>query len=226
MHVHRANSVTIALTLVILSGSVADAAQQRKKVFAPGKARWEIKTSVPAGIDLNNSKKVNLQTLLAIKPPPGAKGHSRLMDHKRYPAALKAAGLVEGQIISATGWIHLIAAEPDGDYHIQIAQSKDNQKRCFIVEVPRSVQRFVKDKRVRKAAATVRERIRSKVLNGKELKYGGSRLLKLPVFARVTGQFFYDDWHIGDKPRGKKGCKSPTITEIHPITAVAFPAPP
>jgi hypothetical protein len=225
MH-HRAISVTIALILAILSGSVADAAQKRKKAFAPGKARWEIKTSLPASADLNNSKKVSLQTLLAIKPPPGAKGHSRRMDHKRYPAAPNAAGLVEGQIISATGWIHLIAAEPDGDYHIQIAQTKDSQTRCFIVEVPRPLQRFVKDRRVRKAVAAVREKIRSKVLDGKELKYGGTRLLRSPVFARIRGQFFYDDWHIGDKPRGKKGCKSPTITEIHPITAAAFPSPP
>jgi hypothetical protein len=148
------------------------------------------------------------------------------MDHKRYPAAPNAMGLVEGKIISVSGWIHLIAAEPDGDYHIQIAQTKNNQTRCFIVEVPRPVQRFVKDERVRDTAATVREKIRSKVLSGKELKYGGTRLLKSPVFTTVKGQFFYDDWHIDDKPRGKKGCKSPTITEIHRITAIDFPAPP
>jgi hypothetical protein len=226
MHGHRAISVIIALTLAILPGSVADAAQKKKKGFAPGKARWEIKTSVPADTNLSNSKKVNLRTLLAIKWPPGASGHSHRMDHKRYPAAPNARGLVEGQIISTTGWIHLIAAESDGDYHIQIARAKNNQTRCFIVEVPRPLQRFVKGKRVRKAAATVRDKIRSKVLDGKELKYGGTRLLKSPIFARITGQFFYDDWHIGDNPRGKKGCKSPTITEIHPITAVAFPTPP
>jgi hypothetical protein len=226
MHGQRAISLIIALTLAILPGSVADAAQKRKKTFAPGKARWEIKTSVPADIDLKNSKKVNLPTLLVIKWPPGAKGHSHRMDHRRYAAAPNARGLVEGQIISTTGWIHLIAAEPDGDYHIQIAPTNTNQSRCFIVEVPRPLQKFIKDKRVRNAAAMVRAKIRSKVLNGKELKYGGTRLLKSPVFARMTGQFFYDDWHIGDRPRGKKGCKSPTITEIHPITAVAFPTPP
>jgi hypothetical protein len=161
MQGHRAISVTIALTLGILPGSVADAAQTRRTAFAPGKARWEIKTLVPADADLSNSKKVNLQTLLAIKWPPGARGHSHQMDRKRYPPAPNARGLVEGQIISTTGWIHLIAAEPDGDYHIQIAQAKNSQTRCFIVEVPRPLQRFVKDKRVRKVAATVRDKIRS-----------------------------------------------------------------
>jgi hypothetical protein len=29
------------------------------------------------------------------------------MDHKRYPAAPNARGLVEGQIISTTGWIQV-----------------------------------------------------------------------------------------------------------------------
>jgi hypothetical protein len=140
MHGHLFISVAIALILAILSGSVADAAQKRKKAFAPGKARWEIKTSLPANTNLSNSKKVNLQTLLAIKQPPGAKGHSRRMDHKRYQAAPNAAGLVEGQVISATGWVHLIAAEPDGDYHIQIAQTRNSQALCFIVEVPRPLQ--------------------------------------------------------------------------------------
>ncbi len=80
-----------------------------------------------------------------------------------------------------------------------------------------------------RAAATVRAKIRSNVLGGKDLRYGGVKLLKAskqPVYATFTGQFFYDDWHIGDAPRGKKGCKSPTIAEMHPIMAVQFPEPP
>ena len=151
------------------------------------------------------------------------------MDHMRYPQAPNAAGLTEGDIIRVRGWIHLVAAEPDGDYHIQVAQTKNSQARCFIVEVPRPTKKFVKDDdRVLHAAAMVREAIRMNVLDGKELK-GMAHLKspnKAPVFATITGQFFYDDWHIGDNPRGKKGCKSPTITEIHPIMAIDFPTPP
>jgi hypothetical protein len=226
----RAACVIIALALALLSVSAADAAKKKKKTFDPGKARWEIKTTVPDDADIKASKDVDLHTVLAIKAPPGAKGHSRRMDHKRYPTAPNAAGLAEGEMITVSGWIHLVAAEPDGDYHIQIAQTKGSQIRCFIVEVPRPVKKFVKDDRVRKGAATVRELIRSKVLDGKELKYGATRELKppkkSPVYASITGQFFYDDWHIGDNPRGKKGCKSPTISEIHPIMSIKFPTPP
>jgi hypothetical protein len=222
-------SLILLLTLILANGSVAGAAKKKAKDFEPGKARWEIKTTIPDDASVKNSTKVALKTMLAIKPPAGAKGHSRRMDHKRY-ASTNAAGLVEGDMITVSGWIRLIAAEPDGDYHIQIAQTKSSQARCFIVEVPRPLNTFVKEKRVLKAAATVRAKIRSNVLGGKELRYGGVKLLKSPkqrpVYATFTGQFFYDDWHIGDAPRGKKGCKSPTIAEIHPIMAVQFPAPP
>jgi len=204
--------------------SAADAASKKKpKTFTPGKARWEIKTTIPANAKISQAKQVDLKTVLTIKPPPGAKGHSRLMDHKRYPRTANAFGLAEGDIISVRGWIHLIAAEEDGDYHIQIAQTQNSQARCFIVEVPRPAQRFVKDARVRKAAAVVRKAIQSRALSGKDLKLGAARSLKSPVFAKVTGQFFYDDWHIGDKPRGKKGCKSPTVTEVHPVMRIVFP---
>lgn len=201
----------------------ASAAPKKAKSFAPGKARWEIKTTIPPGASTWAFKYVDLATLLAIKPPPGAKGHSRKMDHVRYPAASNASGLVEGDIISTTGWIHLIAAEPDGDYHIQIGETDKNMARCFIVEAPRPAKKFVKDDRVLQATTAVRQALLDKALDGKELKYGATRVIKPPVFAKISGQFFYDDWHIGDRPRGKRGCKSPTVAEIHPITYVDFP---
>lgn len=228
LHSSRCAAFLMAAAIVaILTASSADAAAKKKKRgFSPGAARWEIKTSIPASTDLRSARHTDLQTLLAIEPPAGAKGHSRKMDNARYPPASNAHGLVEGEIISVTGWIHLIAAEPDGDYHIQIAQTRNDQTRCFIVEVPRPLKKFVKDDRARLAAVTVHDAIRSRALGGKELRYGATVLLKSPIYAIVTGQFFYDDWHIGDKARGKKGCKSPTVAEIHPITAIEFPASP
>jgi hypothetical protein len=216
--------IFVSLTLILagMLAAPADAATKKKKTaIHPGKARWAIKTSVPDGIGLFATQDVDLSQLLAIKPPPGARGHSRKMDAKRYPAAGNAGGLTEGEIISTRGWIHLIAAEPDGDYHIQIAQTHTSEVRCFIVEVPRPLKSFVKNDRVRDAAGAVRSKINSRLLGGKELK-SGHRLIDPPVFAKITGQFFYDDWHIGDNPRGKKGCKSPTIAEVHPITEIVF----
>jgi hypothetical protein len=119
----------------------------------------------------------------------------------------------------------LIAAEADGDYHIQIAGIDKSTARCFIVEAPRPAKKFVKDGRVLQATASVRQALLDKALGGNELKYGATKIIKPPIFAKISGQFFYDDWHIGDQPRGKKGCKSPTVAEIHPITYVEFPWP-
>jgi hypothetical protein len=212
------------MILVAFSSSFAFAQAKKAKQINPGVARWAIKTSIPADADVGHPKDVELTTLLTIEPPPGAQGHSRTMDARRYPQASNAGGLAEGEIIAVKGWIHLIASEPDdGDYHIQIAQTDRDMTRCFIVEVPRPEARFVKaDSRVLDAAKKVRAGLQSNVLGGKPLRDGQVQLVK-PVFARIIGQFFYDDWHIGDPPRGKKGCQSPTIAEVHPIMAVEFP---
>ena len=153
--------IVVALAVALLSGVSGAAEKKKKKAIGPGKARWDIKTTIPAFAIVMFPRDVDLQTLLAIRPPPGAKGHSRRMDHMRYPQAPNAAGLTEGDIIRVRGWIHLVAAEPDGDYHIQVAQTKNSQARCFIVEVPRPTKKFVKDDdRVLHAAAMVREAIR------------------------------------------------------------------
>jgi hypothetical protein len=223
-------TVIVAVALVFVTGllllsSSTDAAAKKTaaKSTGTGHVRWEIKTSIPASANLAQAKVIDVPTMLSIKPPPGAKGHSRAMDHDRYPAAPNANGLVEGDIISG-GWIHLIAAEKDDqDYHIQMAETADSQMRCLIVEVPRPTAAVVKDQRVRQAAEEVRRGLRDNALGGKTLQLGDVNLLSSPVFATVTGQFFYDDWHIGGSPRGKKGCKSSTIVEVHPIMTIEFP---
>ena len=46
-----------------------------------------------------------------------------------------------------------------------------------------------------------------------------------PVHVQVTSQLFYDDAHVGDPPRGKKGCKAATLWELHPVTDLEFAQP-
>ena len=61
-------------------------------------------------------------------------------DHRsraaRIPAFTNALGITEGDILTTTGWLHLVAGESDGDYHIQISDSQDSQVSCLIAEVP------------------------------------------------------------------------------------------
>jgi hypothetical protein len=42
----------------------------------------------------------------------------------------------EGTAITTAGWVHLVAGETDGDYHIQIGASATSGDQCLIVEVP------------------------------------------------------------------------------------------
>jgi hypothetical protein len=217
----------ICSLLLVASFFIAEAEAARRRPTSSGAehVRWKIKTSIPTSADVSQSKVVDLEAMLLIQPPPGAKGHSRAMDHDRYPADPDALGLTEGDIISVKGWLHLIAAETDDeDFHIQISHASNDQSRCLIVEVPRPTAAIVKDQRVRNAASDVRDALVTNALGGNTLSLGSVRVVDPPIFVRVTGQFFYDDWHIGGTPRGKKGCKSPTIAEVHPIMAIEFPS--
>jgi hypothetical protein len=102
--------------------------------------------------------------------------------------------------------------------------AQDSQASCVIVEVPKDDPAFVASALLREHAKTVREFIRSKLLKGQEPSPRGS-VMQHPPFVEVTGQLFYDDAHVGDQPRGKKGCKAATLWELHPVTAITFTTP-
>src|SRR5260370_18973312 len=135
-----------------------------------------------------------------------------------------ALDVKEGDILITPGGLDVGAGENDGDYTIQISDQPDSQASCVIVEVPKDDPAFVASALLREHAKTVREFIRSKLLKGQEPSPRGS-VMQHPPFVEVTGQLFYDDAHVGDPPRGKKGCKAPTLWELHPVTALSFMTP-
>lgn len=186
-------------------------AQQQMK---PGVERWPIKTSAPKLKDA--PKVVSFADLIAIPDPPGV-----LKDDKRYQKALiphfdNSSNADEGQILQVTGWLHLVALETDGDYHIQISNSDTSGDHCVIVELP--YPNFVKSsKALKQQCSTVRSFIKKNILGGKEPSSSGT-VLKKAVYVTVTGQLFYDDAHVNDPPRGKKGMHAATLWELHPIT--------
>ncbi len=185
--------------------------------FNPGKVRWPIKTSVPEGANLENPIEVNLQDLLKLENPPDVGKNDRRYRAARIPAFQNSLGLKEGDIISTKGWLHLVAAEGDGDYHIQISASETDGNHCLVIEAPTPETRFVKSARIRKMSAEVRAFVRENFLNGKQPPKGGK--IVRPKLVRVVGQLFFDSWHVTDaEPRGKKGMKAATLWEIHPIT--------
>src|SRR5438132_9424611 len=109
--------------------------------FQPGKARWPIKTSVPEGADLDHPSRADLGDLIDVDKLPDAPGVTK--NDARFQDALipkfdNPLGVTEGNILSTVGWLHLVAAEGDGDYHIQISPAHDDDHGTdfLIVEVP------------------------------------------------------------------------------------------
>jgi len=186
----------------------------------PGVERWAIKTSL---VDHPQKKKVPLVELLAL-PNPVDQQESKY-DSVRIPFAVGSRHLKEGEIVTTTAWLHLVALEDDsrnhrdGDYHIQIRNSPEWQDSCLVVEVP--YPEFVSDPALAEKCGTVRQFIKDHLLQGKEPGTRGNKL-DHPVYVTITGQLFFDLPHVKGSPRGKRGMKSYTPWEIHPITAIKF----
>jgi hypothetical protein len=212
----RASLVTLWLLTCAWAG-----AQQH---LAPGVERWAIKTSVVAH---PQRKSASLQELLSLPDP--IDHEERVYDTTRIAVAVGPHNLREGQMVTTTGWIHLVALEDDsrshrdGDYHIQIRNSPTWSDSCLIIEVP--LREFVADPDLGRKCGEVRDFVRLKLLNGKEPGTRGN-ILEHPVFVRITGQLFFDLPHVKGLPRGRRLMKSYTPWEIHPVTSMRFARPP
>ena len=207
---------TFLFTLVLTAASCA--------AYAQGTERWSIKTSVPEGTNFSKATQVALLDLLALPNAPEVTHNDPRYQSARIPA--KAGDqFPEGKLITTTGWLHLVAGETDGDYHIQISGSAETGDHCLIVEVPNPDPKFTESADLQPKFAAVRDLIKTKMLAGKDPSVSGS-VMQHPVYVTVSGILFYDDSHVGDQPRGKKGMKAATLWELHPVTAIAFaPAP-
>jgi hypothetical protein len=207
---------TFLFTLMLTAASCA--------AYAQGTERWSIKTSVPDGTNFSKATEVALLDLLALPNAPEVTHNDPRYQSARIPA--KAGDqFPEGKLITTTGWLHLVAGETDGDYHIQISGSAATGDQCLIVEVPNPDPKFAPSADLEPKFAAVRDLIKTKMLAGKDPSVSGS-VMQHPVYVTVTGILFYDDSHVGDAPRGKKGMKAATLWELHPVTAIAFAAAP
>jgi hypothetical protein len=192
----------------------------------PGIDRWSIKTSLP---DNPQKKTITIDQLLRLKNP--IENYSSVKyDSVRIPKKVDF-GLKEGDIVTITGWLHLVALENDakqhrdGDYHIQLRNSPVWADSCLIVEVAFPDPRFVQNPDLRNSCKEVRDFIKTKMLKGKEPGTTGNKMIH-PCHVSITGQLFFDAVHLGASKkgvfRGKRGMKSYTCWEIHPVTAIKF----
>jgi hypothetical protein len=204
-------SISIACLLIIPSVSQA-------QELEPGVYRWSIKTSVVSGTP---TKKSTVDELLSLANPVDREAD--------VPADSRMAktvnGFKEGDIITITGWLLLVALEDDpkkhqdGDFHIQIRNSPQWGDSCLIVEIPDSD--FVSDPQLKQKCARAREFVVSRLLNGKQPTTTGNKMTH-PVFVTITGQLFFDGTHMDGPPRGKRGMHSYTCWELHPVINMSF----
>lgn len=144
-------------------------------------------------------------------------------------------GLKEGDIVTTTGYMHLVALEKDentkdGDYHIQITLRPEWSDSCFIVEMPYA--EFAAAALKSNTEAN-RKFIRTRILHDSSVQatVKGNIITPGSVFVSINGQLFYEAIHAKDMRnsdpakntyRGKKGMHSYTAWELHPITNIAF----
>ena len=196
--------------------------------LAPGsiKARWSIKTSLPSNTDLSKPAGVlALPDFLALAP--AADHMSTQFESALFP---KTAGakFADGDIVQTTGFVRLVAGEPDGDFHIQLTETNDTFDNSLVVEVPKDDPAFVRDATVSAAAKTVRDFVTTQLKTGDPT----GRVVHIvgPAYVQVTGQLFFDAEHQAAMAknvfRGKsidgKQLPSKTSWEIHPIVKMAF----
>ena len=187
----------------------------------PGVDRWAIKTSIE---ESPPEKKIDVRELLKLANPINESDKDKF-ETRRIPTMMGKESLKEGDAISITGWLHLVALEDDsrkhrdGDYHIQVRTTSKWGDSCLVVEVP--YPKFVSDARLKKKCETIRNFIRSKILGGKEPEIEGTKLDKA-VEVEIIGQLFFDAVHMNSEPRGKRGMHSYTCWELHPIFDIKF----
>ena len=189
------------------------------QTLSPGVDRWSIKTSTVV-----NVKTIPIGDLLQLSNPI-EEYHEAEYGDKRIPTIVQPDSLKEGDIVTTTAWLHLVALERasdthrDGDYHIQITNSPEWGDSCFIIEVP--YPDFVSDPDLKVKCADVRKFIRENLLNGNEPGTTGNKMVH-EVYVTVTGQLFFDAPHLKGNPRGKRGMKSYTPWELHPMFSIKF----
>jgi hypothetical protein len=201
----------LVVALALLAGSLQ--AQCKK----PGVSRWTVKTSLP--VARNEPVAMTLAELTALAAPASAEQHKE--SKTRYPDEL-GRGLKEGSIVRVSGWVRLIATDPDCDYHIQLTPTNSGTDGTVIVEIPRPGADYEGSAELRDSATAVREFLKTNILKGKEPAGGGGSLIG-SAYVEVIGQLFIDAHHLPHcDQRGKHGMPASTCWEVHPIIAAHF----
>jgi hypothetical protein len=198
--------------------------------LSPGKERWPVKTSVS---HFRPVKEIRLQELLNLPPPivKYSKIQKEEYQDQRFPDTVGRHHLREGDIVTTYGYLMLAALEKDkngedGDYHVQIRTTSKWGDSCFVVEA--TFPSFImNNKALQDSCRRVRDFFDHHIMKGQKKTCFGTDGIPAP-YVKITGQLFFDAFHMKTQPRGKQNCitkekmKSYTCWEIHPILSIGF----
>ena len=186
--------------------------------------RWTIKTALPVGVDPSRGREVPLQTLVTLPDVPGVARKDPRFQYARIAGWKGPMGLGEGSMVTTRGWLQLVANPADADYHLQLTAAPGDRASALIVEIPSPDSLHTSMEGMRPIFAAARAWVREHALGGQEPKHKGT-VLAQPIYVTVTGPLFYDDQHVGQPPRGKRGQPAGTLWEIHPVSHIDLARP-
>lgn len=178
----------------------------------PEHHRWGIKTSYKLD---NPERNVPLGVLLALPLPNH--GPKATIERQRISASVTIDNITlrEGDNVTTIGYLRVAASEPDGDFHLQLSETRDGMDNFLVIEAPSPAS-------VNKGLSPNVRAVRAYVVNAiGRMPSSAGTVLKDPPLVEATGALFYDASHEAkDKhclPRGKRGMLSRTCWEQHPV---------
>ena len=189
---------------------------QEKRQFV--ESRVSIKTSLPPGAKLKDAKILSFQELSALPDPPGVERNDAHYQRTRIPAFPNRLGVKEGDVVTVSGWLHVVRLMGDGDYHLRFSPTADSADHYLVAEIPDEDD---VSPQLRPMIEAARNFVKSKVLGGN----GPSRqeaTLPNPLYIQITGQLFFNDVNVGNNSRpDAQGLHRASRWEVHPGLVLA-----
>lgn len=176
-------------------------------------SREEIKSSLPPGADLDQARNLTLMDLSMLPEPPGLQKNDPRYQDARIPAFPNSLGLKEGDVVTVSGWLHVVRSMGDGDYNLRFSSRPDSADHYIVSEIPDGDDA---PKQLQPLIEAAREFVKTTMLDGKDPSKQGTTLGN-PVYVQITGQLYFNDANPGNPPRpDAQGLQRASYWEIHP----------
>jgi hypothetical protein len=197
---------------------------EKKEAGGFKETRVAVKTSLPPGTDLAQSRTLSFADFISIPDPPGLQKNDPRYDKVRIPPFANPLGVKEGDVVRVGGYLQLVTYMGDGDYNLRFTGTEDSPDHYVIVEIPDDDD--LADKKLRPLVIAARNALKAQALEGKDPSRQGTKIAASP-YVEITGQLYFSDNHVGDAPApDRQGLHRASNWQIHPGLFINFAAKP